>query len=143
MSAVWVALIVAGAGLIGPLLLARLTDRQRRAEKAEDYARQDAVTRLLLASNERVATQTEQASEVTNGKLDQIHELVNSTLTGAMEGQLLAVEAQLVMVRRFQPDEAAEIAVLEDTVAELRTKLADRARQTLLADAQVVENDGK
>jgi hypothetical protein len=167
MVAVWPVLIVAFAALLGPMLLAHQQSRQRRREKAEDaaqrkeerdedYARQDAVAErltrrqnevaaetaetaaLLLDANERVAAQTVETAAVTNGKLDQIHELVNSTLTGAMQAQLVALEAQLAMIRRFQPDATEEITQLEADVIELRGKLADRARQTEIADAQLV-----
>jgi hypothetical protein len=132
------------ASIVGPALISVLTARQRRAERLEDYARQDAVAaqaaqaaELLLAANERVATQTAEASARTDGKLRQIHELVNSTLTGAMQSQLVAMEAQLAMVRRWEPHEEAHIAALEAAVGGLRAKLDDRSRQTTIADAQL------
>jgi hypothetical protein len=155
---------ILAASIVGPALISQLSARQRRAERREDYARQDAVAKaaeereqrqeaaahevavqaaeaakLLLAANERVAEQTAEASARTDGKLNQIHELVNSTLTGAMQAELVAREAQAELVRRFQPDQTAEIAALDSTISELRAKLADRAKQTEIADAQVMQ----
>jgi hypothetical protein len=158
-----IAILAISGTIVGPLLLAVITAWlsriARRADKKEDYARQDAVAaklkkeqqqvaaqaaqaaKLLLAANERVAAQTAATATVTNGKLDQIHELVNSTLTGAMQSQLVAIEAQLAMIRRFQPGETAEISTLEEQVAELRARLADRAAQTVIADAAITKQD--
>lgn len=162
-------IVVVAASIVGPTLLSVLTAWQRRTERQEDYARQDAVAKaaedresrqevaahavaeqaretvkkaaeLLLAANERVATQSAAASEVINGKLGQIHELVNSTLTGAMQAELVARQAQVELVRRFTPSQTAEIAVLESAVADLQMKLTDRIAQTKIADAQVVSD---
>jgi hypothetical protein len=160
---------ILAASIVGPALLSQLSARQRRAERKEDYARQDAVAaaaedreqrqeaaakevavqakeaaELLLAEQRATTARTDEVARVaaeatarTDGKLNQIHELVNSTLTGAMQSQLVAMEAQLAMIRRWQPDETTEINVLAEAVAELRSKLADRAKQTEVADAQV------
>jgi hypothetical protein len=160
---------IIAASIVGPTLLSVLTARQRRNERREDYARQDAVAaaaeerearqeaaarevavqaaeaaELLLAAQRATTARTDEVARVaaesaarTDGKLNQIHELVNSTLTGAMQSQLVAMEAQLAMIRRWQPDETGEINVLAEAVAELRAKLADRAKQTEVADAQV------
>lgn len=123
-EAVWVALIVATAGVASTLLLSHLQSRQRRREKAEDYARQDAVAErltrrqdavaakvaeaatqaaeaaeLLLAANERVAAQTAEADRATQARLQQIHVLVNSNLTEAQERELEATRGTLVSMR--------------------------------------------
>lgn len=117
---VWVALIVS---LVAPAVMAVLTSilttRNRRLEKAEDYARQDAVAAqaaeaaqllvkrqdaaaakaaeaatLLVASNERVA----KTSAETISKLDVIHALVNSNMTAAMQSEHDATVRELAMM---------------------------------------------
>lgn len=135
MNAVLVALIVAFAGVAGPLFLSYLNNRQRHAERAEDYARQDAVAakaaeaaELLLESNKAVAA----TAKVTNNKLDVIHTLVNSTLTAAIEAQLEATVQQLEWMRHVvalstngEPSRDAIVAI-ESKIAELRVALKDR-----------------
>jgi hypothetical protein len=162
---VWIAFIVTFGSALGSALVAYITYRQRRAEKAQDWARQDEVAdraaaqakaaeerqaavaaqaaeaaRLLLAANAEVALVARRTAESVDGKLNQIHELVNSTLTGALEDQLLAREQLLVLMRERpgqSPEARKSLADMEDMVAELRAKLADRARQTAVADAKV------
>ena len=85
------------AAIIGPLLLTWLTGRQRRLEKAQDYARQDLVAARLEANVVRARVQVEEVARVANAtamdakdasravgvKLDVIHTLVNSQLSTA------------------------------------------------------------
>jgi len=124
---VQVAMIVAVFGFIGPVAMATVTYLVHRAEKKQDYARQDAVAAnaaeaarklsvrqdetaakadtvaaSLLASNERVAETAKTAADglaVTNNKLDNIHVLVNSQMTALMEAELLATQRELAMMR--------------------------------------------
>jgi hypothetical protein len=126
-SGVEIALIVAVSSAISPLILSILSNRSRRAEKLEDYARQDAVAakaeeaaklllerqkatasdaatvaRKLLDANDRVADAAQVAVEtaqVTNTKLDLIHTLVNSNMTAAMQSEFDAVVRELAMMR--------------------------------------------
>lgn len=137
MSQVWSNLIVVAGVIFGPLFLAYLTGRQRRREKVEDWARQDAV-----------AAEVKRAAEEVNGKLAQIHELVNSTLTAQIEEARTALVQQAVLMREVvalnraagrEPSQAALDAIdaIDAKVAELAAKLADRAKSTQLADAQV------
>jgi hypothetical protein len=126
-SGVEIALIVAVSSVISPLVLSILNNRSRRAEKLEDYARQDAVAakaeeaaklllerqkvtaseaatvaRKLLDANDRVADAAKVAVEtaqVTNTKLDLIHTLVNSNMTTAMKSEFDAVVRELAMMR--------------------------------------------
>jgi hypothetical protein len=147
LDAVWGAFVVA---VVGPLLLAWLTNRQRRSDKREDWARQDAVAekaaeaaKLLLAANERVA----KTAAETNGKLDVIHTLVNSNMTAAMQAELDATSRELVSLREItalkqaaglEPTPAALAAVqaTEAKIAELTAALRDRLAQTALAEQQ-------
>jgi hypothetical protein len=89
---------------------------------------------LLLANNERVAANQLE----TSGKLETIHELVNSTLTHAMQSEFEAVGRELSVMREIlelrrsggqEPTQAAlaAIAATETKLAELDAALADRA----------------
>jgi hypothetical protein len=118
LATVVIALVVA---VVAPAVLAILTNRHRRAERAEDYKRQDAVAdrlakrqdevadrlakrqnevadqaaeaaRLLLESNHRVAFQAAEASNITQGQLRQIHTLVNNNLDEVLRAQLVALQ---------------------------------------------------
>ena len=172
MQAVWIALIVAVPALLGPVIVARITNKQRRADKIEDWAREDAVAAkaelvakqaeeaarllrartdevaakaeeaaaLLLEANERVALQSTTAYKVTTGKLDQIHELVNSNMTALLQDQVLVNEQLLVALQLFArdnplPEAVATIEATKAKIAELRARLTDRAAATKVADA--------
>jgi len=149
MENVWLALIVAIPAMLSPVIMSWLTNRQMRLGKAEDYARQDAVAakvdaaaakaaeaaKLLLAANERVAATT----VITNGKLDVIHTLVNSSLTTAVQDSLdarrisLALMLEIVELKKVagkQPtrESLAAISSVKAKIAELETLLADRLR---------------
>jgi len=143
MESVLIAFIVAVASMLSSLLLATLTNRQRRREKLEDYARQDAVAdkaaeaaKLLLAANERVA----ETAKITNGKLDVIHTLVNSNMTAAMQSELdatvreHAMMVEVVALKRNagQEPNVTSLAAIEATerkIAELQAALRDRLKQ--------------
>jgi len=152
-------LIALLATVISPAILAiisnHITGRQRRAEKKLDWAREDAVAakaeeaaKLLLASNERVADN----AKVTNGKLDQIHTLVNSNLTASMKGELEATIAKLVVLKKLAGrDERDKVDVSEsdlkdirDTearIAEMTAILNDRLQQTKIAEDKAKGNN--
>jgi len=149
-------LIALLATVISPAILAIISNylsaRQRRAEKKFDWDREDEVARkaeeaarLLLAANERVA----KTAAVTNGKLDQIHTLVNSNMTAAMRETLAATIEKLSLMRQIvDRDKADNIKVLPEAlqairdveikIGELTSTLNDRLRQTQLADQKVV-----
>lgn len=169
MEAVWIALIVAG----GALLTAMLNGWQIRRGKREDYARQDEVAAkaeardlaakqrqdevaaqaaeaatLLLAANERVATQTAQDAGETQGQLRQIHDLVNSNLTAALRAEYEAVKQQLVLLRELaalrtefgQPaskQAEVDIRAIQSRIDELGMNLNDRVDATRVADEAV------
>lgn len=120
MSTVIVALIVAFGTTVGPLFLAHLTGRQRLKEKHEDWRRQDQVAARLLAANAK-----------TDDKLDEIHVLVNSNLTAAMQSELNALRTQLVLVGKLVAltGEAADYPTtecIETRINELAAQLTDR-----------------
>jgi hypothetical protein len=169
MGAVITTTIVALAAVLGASLPTYLSGRQRREEKVQDWARQDAVAaqaaeaarlleerqneterkaaevaRQLQAANKLVTQQ----NAVTNGKLAQIHELVNSNLTSQMEEGHASLVQQLVLMREVvrlnheagrapESPALAAIAAIESRVAELGAQLRDRAQATAIANAQV------
>jgi hypothetical protein len=148
------------ASITAPLILAHRTERMHREDRLADYERQDKVARaaertavdliasqkriadqaaeaaaLLLAANERVA----RTAQVTNGKLDVIHTLVNSNMTAAMQSEYDATVRELAMMREVlalkqaaggSPGAEALTAITatEVKLAELAAALEDRAR---------------
>jgi hypothetical protein len=159
--AVWVAIIVACSSLTGPLLLNAMNTRaarkaksaediQRRLEKQEDYDRQD----LVAARAEKAAKMLEdsQAAIVdavsnTDGKLDAIHTLVNSHLTGALQAELGATEREVEKMRMVvtlkkqagaEPSAGALAAIksTEERIEELRQIIKERLEQTVIANHQ-------
>lgn len=173
MNEIVIALLVLFGVVAGPLFLSELNSRQRRREKVEDYARQDKVAsqaaeaarlleerqnvtaaraaevaRKLLESNERVATESAAASAITNGKLAQIHELVNSNLTAQMqEGHVSLVQQEILMRevirlnreagREPSTEAIAALAAVQVRINEIASQLQDRASATIIADAQI------
>lgn len=120
MEVIIVAVIVAISSTIAPLLLAWISGRQRRAEKLEDYKRQDEVAARDKAIDK---------------KLDIIHTLVNSNMTKALQAELEAVLAQVVLLREVTrlkgvaptPELLDSMEVLDDRVSELTIQLKERA----------------
>lgn len=134
-------MIAAVVSVFSPWLLARQLNAQALRLKAEDYARQDVVA-------ERAAAANKQAAEVANvqvAKLDQIHSLVNSSMTAAMEKELLATELNLTLLEELaqatgKPPSsfaAERIVATKIQIAELKAKLADRLKQTTAAAVQL------
>jgi len=136
--------------VVGPVILNVLNNRARRKDKQEDWKREDMVAakaaeaaKLLLAANERVASQAERA----NDKLDVIHTLVNSNVTKEMEARLegsrreLAGLREIVELRKASGQEPTEEALAtiistEENVHELENDLADRRRQQTVVEQQ-------
>lgn len=162
MNPLWTALIVAVPAFLGPWIAIRANGRERRKDQTLTWERDDKVAKrveeaadkadevaaqaaeaadLLLAAQRATTVRTDQvaadlAATTTqvNGKLDKIHVLVNSTLTAAMDSELAALLQQvLLMERAGDPDDL--IAGVRLRTADLQAKLADRARQTVIADA--------
>lgn len=126
-NAILIALIVAVPAIVSPLLLSLMTNRNRRLEKEQDYARLDMVAekaekaaemvadkvrlvaqkaaedaKLLVSINERVAAK----AKLTIEKLDVIHALVNSNMTATMQSELdshvvaLALMIEIIELKR-------------------------------------------
>lgn len=138
------------AGLLSPMLLAYFTGRQRRAEKLEDYIRQDQVAERAARAVVAVA----QVGMATNSKLEVIHGLVNSSLTSAMQSEHDAIAAQLILLKeltQIRKDAGKEpstetisaLGALEAKLAELTIHLAERAKQAEVAAAQVKSGEAQ
>jgi hypothetical protein len=152
-----VALLVA---VVGPFLLTWLTGRQRRAEKMQDYKRQDEVAeraalvaekaeqaaQLLVEDNKRVASLAAAAALKTTGQLEKIHTLVNSNMTAAMQAELDATTREAAMMRIViglraekgdppSPDATAALARTDQRIGELRAALEDRHEAQAKVDA--------
>jgi len=132
------ALIVAVPAMLSPLLMALLTNRNRRQEKAEDYARQDIVAARLVKQNAAVAEST----KVVNNKLDVIHTLVNSNMTAAMQAELDARKETLVLLKAahgLKPGEEGLVLIQKATekIALLEATLSDRLKQSELVSKQL------
>lgn len=146
---VWIAGIVAVSSAVAPLLIAIVTSSQKRKDRAQEYARLDAVAvkadavadkaaeaaKLLLESNARV----QQRGEVVNEKLDEIHVLVNSNMTAMMQSELDATRTSLALMKEVidlkrasgkkpSSEAAANLKATEAKVKELSSKLAVRQK---------------
>jgi hypothetical protein len=164
-----IAIIVALGGIASPIVMAWLTNRNARQMREEDYARQDVVAARLtrrqdeaeakaaeVAAQAAVAAQLlvdsnhkqEEIAKTQNAKLDQIHSLVNSNLTAAMQDQLdTRISNLALLVEAGDAKKAAGLPQNEETLGaiyqtrikidELTAKLADRKKQTLQAAAQL------
>lgn len=155
MDTVYIAAIVAVASAItsmtGPILLSALAGKQRREEKAQDWARQDMVAdkaaeqaKLLVESQRALLT----ATKGTHEKLDVIHALTNSTLTIAMQAEYDSMTRELAMMHEVlelkrvggqEPSEHTKeaIVVTEAKLKDLGEKLVVRAQQQAEMDARV------
>ena len=114
---------------------ALLVTRQDASAGAAQQAAED-----LVEANENLRRETRRAAALVNGKLDQIHTLVNSNLSAAMDDRLTAIRALIVALQQAtdqSPAAVERIQALESTAIELEAQLADRVRQTRVAEAQV------
>jgi hypothetical protein len=113
---------------------AHFLNRSNKVERKEDLQRQDKVADLLAEVNEN-----------TNSKLDTIHVLVNSNMTAAMQAELDATIRELAMMKEVislnraagRSPAVEAISALDMTqakISELKSQLADRARQTRVAE---------
>lgn len=164
---IYLALIVAVPAIISPIIMSWLTHRHRRQERADDYARQDLVAQRVanMAQEQRiaatraanVASEQRAVAEVATASRDrqetqlkQIHALVNSAMTAAIEEKLALAKRGLVLLLEIvnlrqqlqvKPTEEAlaEIAAAKAQIADLELVLADRSRQAELARAQAEE----
>jgi mannitol-specific phosphotransferase system IIBC component len=114
---------------------------RRDASKAASAAA--LVAEKLIVETKRVA----ETAETQGRKLDQIHTLVNSNLTAAMESELGAHKAGLVLMQEMvdlkrlsgkspSAESLEAIKITGAKVAELRAQLDDRIKQTVVANKE-------
>jgi hypothetical protein len=126
----WVLLTALVVSVISPAVLGYLTNRANAASRLIEWKRQDEV-----------------AARVT-GRLEQIHTLVNSNLTAALEAELAATVAQLSLMRAVPNMTTSDEIALETVSAkagELRAALMERRKATDEAAAQrqaIVHEEG-
>jgi len=161
---VWTPVVVALAAVAGTSLPIYLTGRQRRADKREDWARQDAVAaraeavadqarvaaELLLAAQkasikrtDEVARLAAEAAAQTSAKLDAIdnqgktiHALVNQKLTDVTRQALVATTALLPLLEDAMARTRAGGA--EPSATELK-RLEDTRRSIVDLEANLVQ----
>ncbi len=139
------------SSVTAPLVLAYLTNRQRREEKREDWKRQDEVAaqaaeaaQLLLDAQAETIRKTDEVAAAhkqdnirISDKLEVIRVDVNSNMTAAMQAELDATEGQLVLMREVialkeaqgqQPsgESLALLTAKHDRINELKATLNDR-----------------
>lgn len=124
------------AGVLGPVILAWLTGRQRHAEKVEDWRRQDEVAARLVVANKVVSANSDKLDANTD-KLDEIHTLVNSNMTKVMQAELDATVREAALMREVvelnraagrEPTQHMLDAIVETDakINELRANIKDR-----------------
>jgi len=164
------------SSVTAPLLLSSHQDKLRRQEKDEDYRRQDAVAAkaaevatqaaaaavLLQAAQEATTARTEEVARLASlaateterrlsdlsAQTDQIHTLVNSSLSTALRNELNAMDAMLVTMKEINvikvkdglPEDPTTLGIIEATENrrdQLRTELEHRDAQTALAEVEL------
>jgi hypothetical protein len=98
----WYALIAAVTTTVSPMILSHFNNKNTREDRAADWARQDAIAKRASDAANTLIEGGRKATAVaaeTNQKLDVIHVLVNSNMTAAMQSELVAVTAQLALIR--------------------------------------------
>lgn len=169
------ALVAAMGPIISIIFTSRMRSKElevqskiRRDEKEQDYERQDAVAEAaknaaerMIARQDAVAAQAAKAAKLlldaqaettqqnveTQGKLNQIHTLVNSNLTKEMEDRLVALKGQVYLTKEIirlnrsnhiEPNSETQASLhnLEATVSNLETALKERGTATDRADLE-------
>lgn len=150
MDGVWIAIVTA---LLAPAVMAGLQQWFRSMDKQADYERQDKVAadaksaadlvaiktaevaRNLKATNEHIAA----AASEQKVQLQEIHALVNSNMTAAMQAELGATTRELVLmievialkkVAGHEPtiESLAASETTKNKIAELTAALSDRLK---------------
>lgn len=172
MDNVWIAVITA---LVAPSLLAVFQQYFRRQEKQQDWDRQDKVAeqaaqaaQLLLERQTISARKVDEAASLlkennkavavtaaeTQGQLRQIHTLVNSNMTAAMQSEMdqreiaLALMNEVIDLKKssgIQPstETKATLEQMAASIDELNAKLSDRLNQQTIATAEAIKTSDK
>ena len=138
-----IVLVAMISGLVGPTILAVVAFLIARANKREDWRRQDLVASMLVNSSQAV---TVQLDGLKAGQKE-IHTLVNSDMTAARNAELEQTEVALLALEEIvtlklatgvQSTEAAhaKIDATKARITELKLILADRAAAQATADEE-------
>lgn len=163
-DAIWIALIgafVAVATVVSPIIVVQQTNKSRRSDKEQEWARLDAVAEKAEVTAKKVAAKVEEAADLlrknnklvadsvveTQGQLKQIHTLVNSDKDALLQSNLAALIAQQVALREIitlkrslnqesDPETAVSMQTVSIRIEEIKAIIADRAKQAELAKQQ-------
>jgi hypothetical protein len=151
-TAIWLPLVAFGAALLSPLTLSYLNGRQAAGATKAQWKREDelearrAASSAALQESQAALLEAQKAStRAVEGKLVEIHTLVNSDYTARMTGELGAMRHTLVLMREVivlneaagrspSPESLAALATLESDIARLAAELEERMRQTALME---------
>lgn len=154
-TALSVAIPAVVASTLAPMALAWMQGRNaakqrideanvRGVEKRADYERQDVVAKRLVESNRVVAEAIVENSKITNTKLDEVHALVNSSYTAALQATFEAVQAKLVVLLdsiefkkehgiKIEQDVVIDIEATKTKMNELAAAVTERLKQDAIA----------
>jgi hypothetical protein len=125
-SELWQILLVV---IVSPVVLSVTTYFIQRSSKREDWRRQDEVATLLRVGDKS-----------TKKRLEDIHILVNSTLTESKQGQLDANRLIVALVQRDENnitlEERTILNVSLNKIKILEAELKDREVQQTLVDKE-------
>jgi hypothetical protein len=146
------ALVSLFTALTVPIVLVWINERQRHKDKEQDYQRQDYLIRTaataadaLVESNKAIAamvdnnkTTTESIADGTAPAIKEIHSLVNSRLTDAIENGLANSLREIATLNALfqvlkdagqEPtiEQQAQMEAAQARVVKLRAELAERA----------------
>lgn len=139
------------SAIVSPVLMSWITEHNRAKARIQDYVRQDEIARQAREATEEVAVQAKRAAELLvesnarvaetakkqGAQLQQIHTLVNSNMTLEMQKGLASHKALLALLLRLAPEETAQIGETQRLITEIEAQLADRQKQTEIADTEV------
>lgn len=139
-------------------LEAELAVKLHQAEREEEWRREDIlekrateraelVARYAVETSEKLISATVEVRDLSNninGKVDEVHALVNSSYTAALQAALEAVQAKLVVLldstafkvehkMEVSPEITADIIATKIKMQELSDAIGERMRQDALA----------
>lgn len=150
---VYLALIVAIPAILSPIIMSWLTHRHRRQERADDYARQDFLAQRAVSISQTLRVATAQATATAarqEGRLEDIHTLVNGQMTATLSEKLALTRRTFVALQEIVDlkrqlgiastvEARNEITIARAQIVELEQALAARG----VSEPQVEEtNEG-
>jgi type II secretory pathway pseudopilin PulG len=108
----------------------------RAKEKAQDWARQDALTNALKANTEQAATTVAKLDDIATG-VAEVHTLTNSAATAGLKRELAGLERELVAAEKEHAGEgtAASAAAVEA----IKVRIADLKADIVSSEAAAAE----